>query len=314
MLKEMTEPRTISGDDGEQPQDAVTQVPLSEILRQSGIPESVIDRIQGADIDKDGNLDVREIMQLVREGHRAQADRKLFRNLVVALLIGMLVAIAALCGTIYGIVKLTQEVDDKDGVLVSSTTGEVLATGQVMVTLNVTNLYDFVPSSVKLEALVVPSMDRNSFICHRVASVSVVPGQTASITTLDGRKIVIDKDNGFYYDDGLAGNATATGRRLLGEMQNHGIYGVGMKTNVEYAPVCQTPCNTAFPFFPDQYRTECYRKCSLNMPENPVDTLEYSIYGMCLTLCKSSYSWENWLLDEQAACIFECLDDSNFGY
>lgn len=99
--KEKTVPCTMYDKDGAQPRDAVTQLPLSEILRQGGISESVIHRIQGADIDKDGNLDVGEIVRLVQEGHRAQADRKLFRNLVVALAIGMLVSIAAFCGTIY---------------------------------------------------------------------------------------------------------------------------------------------------------------------------------------------------------------------
>ena len=314
LLKNKTEPRTmLSGEDGEQPRDAVKQVPLSEIFRQSGISESVIDRINIADIDKDGNLDVREIMRLVQEGHTAQADGKLFRNLVVALVIGMLVLIAALCGTVYGIVKLTQEVEDKDGVLVSSTTGEVLTTGQVTVTLNVTKLYDGGRSSAQqLEALVVPSLDGKGFTFHRVASVSVVPGQTASITTLDGRKIVIDKDNGVYYEDGLAGNATATGRRLLGDIQNNGIQGIGMETNVQYAAVCESPCNDAFPvvLFGDWYRNDCKEHCSLSAPKNQEDILNHWHdwnYGECFTECKRYNSWYYWLEGERAACINECL-------
>jgi len=314
--------------DGAQPRDAVTQLPLSEILRQGGISESVIHRIQGADIDKDGNLDVGEIVRLVQEGHRAQADRKLFRNLVVALAIGMLVSIAAFCGTIYAIVKLTEEVEDKDGVLVSSNTGEVLTTGQVMVTLNVTNLYDKGPLGVRqLESLVVPSLDGTGFRLHRVASVSVVPGKTATITSLDGRKIVIDREGGFYYEDGsLTGNATAARRRLLGEIQTDGIRGIGRKTHVEYAAICKSQCTSGFPvnLFAARYRTECEEKCKETIPQpewmndpdwNPeyINDLWNTLnYGICLPACETyyQYSWGDLSEDEKAKCIQNCLRDN----
>lgn len=213
------------------------QVPLSELLKQSGASKSLISRINDADIDKDGNLDVHEIVQLVQKEQRAQADRKLFKNFLIALTVGLLILIAALCGTVYGIVKLTKEVGDDNGVLVSTSTGDVVSTGQVVETFNVSQLYrEDVPFiAQELEVLIVP--EENGFTAHRVASVTVETGNRAIVTSLDGRKIIIDKD-GLYYENSVAGNST--GRRRLLAKSDEPMYGSGRggnkatKCNYEY--------------------------------------------------------------------------------
>ena len=215
-------------DTGENGPEGAAQVPLSQLLKQSGVSKSLISRINDADIDKDGNLDVHEIIQLVQKEQRAQADRKLFKNFLIALTVGLLILIAALCGTVYGIVKLTKEVGDDNGVLVSTSTGDVVSTGQVVDTLNVSKLYrEDVPFIAQdLEVLIVP--EENGFTAHRVASVSVETGNRAIVTSLDGRKIIIDKD-GLYYETNVAGNST--GRRRLLAKSDEPMYGSGRGGN-----------------------------------------------------------------------------------
>jgi hypothetical protein len=97
-----------------------------ELLLHSGaIPPNLADRIRAADANQDGRLSVLELANMVevmRREQKAVDDRKLFRNILLILLAAVLVLIATLCGTVYGIVKRTQEVNDQDGLLVSTST------------------------------------------------------------------------------------------------------------------------------------------------------------------------------------------------
>jgi hypothetical protein len=87
------------------------------------------DRIQRADVNSDGILSVSELLGVLESEKKAQSDRKMFLRLLVALGVAVLVLIATLCGAVYGIVDLTQKVDDNDGAMVSKATGDVMSTG-----------------------------------------------------------------------------------------------------------------------------------------------------------------------------------------
>ena len=192
-----------------------TQMKISDLVKQDGISASLIKRIEKADVDQDGTLSVQEIVQLVQCEQQAHADRKLFRNMLIALVVGILILIAALCGTVYAIVKLTQEVGDDNGVLVSTDSGEAISTGQVVDRLDVTQLYlQAAPGLTnQLETLVIPT--DNGFTVYRVASVQVDEDR-ALVSTIDGTKFQVDERGVFRegQEPIPVGNST-TGRRLL---------------------------------------------------------------------------------------------------
>lgn len=188
---------------------------ISDLMKQDGISASLVKRIEKADVDQDGTLSVQEIVQLVQSEQQAHADRKLFRDFLIALVVGMLILIAALCGTVYAIVKLTQEVGDDNGVLVSTDSGEAISTGQAVDTLDVTQLYlQRAPGLTnQLETVVIPN--DKGFKVYRIASIEVEEDR-ALISTLDGTKFQVD-ERGLFKEGQEpipVGNTTA-GRRLL---------------------------------------------------------------------------------------------------
>ena len=210
---------------------------------------SIIKRIKEVDIDKDGNLNAQELIQLVQSEQRAQADRRLFRNFLIALVVAVLILVAALVGAVYGIVKLTDEVDDNNGVLVSANTGSVMATGKATNFLDLSKLYaqstdgangtkssPDVMLAEQLEVLVMPRAD-GGYEVHRVASVRSFPAeQRALIVSEDGSIIQVGTTGLVYLKDAIADSLATSqgtgledsspGRRLLSDVTQTG-YGVG---------------------------------------------------------------------------------------
>ena len=182
---------------------------------------SIVKRIKEADIDKDGVLSVQELIQLVQSERRAHADRRLFRNFLIALVVAVLILVAALVGAVYGIVKLTDEVDDNNGVLVSAKTGNVMAAGKATDLVNLSHLYAgsnnktgesaalnraALDLAERLEVVVMPQIDNmGGFRVHRVASVRSFPAeQRAIIVSEDGSIIQVDPSGLTYLLDILA--------------------------------------------------------------------------------------------------------------
>ena len=93
------------------------------------------ERIRQADADQDGALSVDELVEVIRAEVRAVSDRKLFRNILISLFVTVLVLVATLCGTVYAIVDLSKEVKNDNGMLVSSSSGDVMATGTAQLAL-----------------------------------------------------------------------------------------------------------------------------------------------------------------------------------
>ena len=217
---------------------------------------SILKRIKEADVDKDGNLNVQELIQLVQSEQRAHADRRLFRNFLIALVVAVLILVAALVGAVYGIVKLTDEVDDNNGVLVSANTGSVMATGKATKLLDLSKLYarsnsgangttkssPAVMLAEQLEVLVMPLAD-GGYDVHRVASVRSFPAeQRAIVVSEDGSIIQVGTTGLVYLKDAIADTLATTsegtgvedssrGRRLLSDGTQAG-YGVGTASSV----------------------------------------------------------------------------------
>ncbi|WPT16663.1 hypothetical protein PSENEW3_00004671 [Picochlorum sp. SENEW3] len=224
---------------------------------------SVLKRIKEVDIDKDGNLSMQELIQLVQSEQKAHADRRLFRNFLIALVVAVLILVAALVGAVYGIVKLTDEVDDNNGVLVSANTGTVMATGKATNLLDLSKLYSGnnstdrnddghtgsfpdVPLAQQLEVVVMPQAG-GGYEVHRVASVRSFPGeQRAIIVSMDGSIIEVGTTGLVYLRDAIVDSLDITGsgledaspgRRLRSASTQTG-YGVGTRSTPAVPDSC----------------------------------------------------------------------------
>ena len=220
---------------------------------------AIIQRIKDADIDKDGRLSVSELVQLVQSEQRALADRRLLRNFLIAIVLAVLILVAALVGAVFGIVKLTDEVDDSNGVLVSAKTGSVMATGKATELVVLSQLYakasntsgstNPVSIAQQMEVVVVPHDEvEGGFTVHRVASIRSYPSeQLAIIVSVDGTVIQVDSSGLRYLRDplldlipelssaSLTTNASSSGRRrVLSEVGQSGGFGMRVRTQVVY--------------------------------------------------------------------------------
>lgn len=190
-------------------------------MQELGASPSLVKRISEADIDKDGTLNIHEIFQLVRSEQRAQADRKLFRNFLIALIVANLILVAVVVGSVFAIVKLTNELDDDGGVLVSTNTGDVIGTGVATDLVDLSRMFNDSSLAEQLNQIIV--MDGENFAVHRVGSIRAFPEKEAVvIVSQDGSLIQVDKFGSWYLDDTigkqLESNASSpmgdAGRRL----------------------------------------------------------------------------------------------------
>jgi hypothetical protein len=265
---------------------------------------SILERIKEADINKDGNLSVQELIQLVQSEQKAQADRRLFRNFLIALVVAVLILVAALVGAVYGIVKLTDEVDDNSGVLVSANTGSVMATGKATNLLDLSKLYGGnnstggangttksspdVMLAEQLEVLVMPQAD-GGYEVHRVASVRSFPAeQRAIVVSEDGSIIQVGTTGLVYLKDAIADALNITesgledaspGRRLRSDGTQTG-YGVGTRSTPT-APV-QYSTSSTYPTYRD-CMDDCFSSKKLGY---------YECLEKCSLYCNADYRWD----------------------
>ena len=188
--------------------DETTSVNVQELLRSEAISPKLAARIQAADINNDGSLSIDELLEVMRSEERAVSDRKLMRNFLIALVVAVLILIATLCGTVYAIVKLTQEVNDSNGVLVSSTTGQPMSTGGMRLQLEADSLYRYPDPALlqSFESVVIPSDTGDTM--YRIARIEAQPNTSALIYTVDGTMIEVDDSGMSILDkDAPAGSA-----------------------------------------------------------------------------------------------------------
>jgi hypothetical protein len=156
---------------------------------------------------------------------KAQSDRKMFLRLLVALGVAVLVLIATLCGAVYGIVDLTQKVDDNDGAMVSKATGDVMSTGVVLEARNATAIVtrDFgqtLQRVLETDKLVAFGEDGSVAVYH-VSSARLSNKDATHFTvrfnTMDGKVLEIDAQGSIVEEgvEGLGGAGRNGTRRLL---------------------------------------------------------------------------------------------------
>ena len=203
-----------------------------------GLSPKVAERIKQADADQDGCLSVDELIEVIRTEMRAVSDRKLFRNILISLFVTVLVLVATLCGTVYAIVDLSKEVKNDNGVLVSSSTGHVMATGTAQQALTVgpdlIALLEFPERLSKAHSVVVPAVDGDIATVYKVGKMTLSPSSgTVEVSTVDGTTLFMNQTGVYEDTSGDSENAyrplfvSGGGRRRLtsdgdGSTENQG--------------------------------------------------------------------------------------------
>lgn len=194
-----------------------TSVNVQELLRSEAISPKLAARIQAADVNNDGILSIDELFEVMRSAERAVSDRKLMRNFLIALVAAVLILIATLCGTVYAIVKLTQEVNDNNGVLVSTATKQPMSTGGLRLQMGVDSLFKYPNPSVleSFDSLVLSSEEGDTL--YKVAKIVAQRNTSATVYTVDGTVIEVDETGMSIIDkDAPAGSARRLNSRRNG--------------------------------------------------------------------------------------------------
>ena len=146
--------------------------------------------------NKDGILSAQELVDVIVAEQKAARDARLFRRFVWALIAAVLLLIAAVVGSVYGIVYLTRQVDDDGGVLTSTRSGAPMTTGTTLQRKAFAELVH--PSTAKGAALgtsqvILPTGD-SSFAVLGVAGIAVEEGKGANIRAQTGEVILVDEE------------------------------------------------------------------------------------------------------------------------
>jgi hypothetical protein len=163
-----------------------------------------------ADVDKNGELSLEEVMQVMQSEQKAVSDRRLFLRIVIALGVALLLLLAAVTGMTYGIVELSKDIKQTNNVLVSKDTGAPLSTGNVHRQQALSDLYLADPvAASSLEKMMLGNPAGGVDVYH-IASLSFDPNVSVTINTTSGQSFVVDAE-GITNLDGTA----FTGRRRL---------------------------------------------------------------------------------------------------
>lgn len=171
-----------------------------------GLQSNVAERIRQADVDQDGALSVDELVEVMRRELQAVSDRKLFRNILISMFVAVLVLVATLCGTVYAIVSLSKEVKNDNGLLVSSSSGDVMATGVAQETVKVgpelLGLLNIPEKLSEAHSIIIPSLDNSKYTLYKVAKITSSPSTgTMEVNTIDGTTLLMNQ-SGVYEASG----------------------------------------------------------------------------------------------------------------
>ena len=141
-------------------------------------------------------MSAQELVDVIVAEQKAARDARLFRRFVWALIAAVLLLIAAVVGSVYGIVYLTRQVDDDGGVLTSTRSGAPMTTGTTLQRKAFAELVH--PSTAKGAALgtsqvILPTGD-SSFAVLGVAGIAVEEGKGANIRAQTGEVILVDEE------------------------------------------------------------------------------------------------------------------------
>lgn len=163
---------------------------IESIIRSENLPESVIHALKKADIDQNGELSLEEIVLVLQTSDKAKKERQMFKWLCFGCILAFLVIIGTMGGAIYGLVELTNNVQSSNGVLVSKSK-DPLATGSVLSVEAAEQLYNQPPKSAMETESIALLYEDGSILYQRVATIEVVPGTRAEVTTTSGDAYII---------------------------------------------------------------------------------------------------------------------------
>ena len=79
---------------------------VKQLLSARGVSAELAKRIQEADVDGNGEISIEELVVVLQSEQKAKQDVKLFRNIVILLVVCLIILIAATAGVTYGTVSL----------------------------------------------------------------------------------------------------------------------------------------------------------------------------------------------------------------
>lgn len=217
-------------------------IAVSTLLADDSLTPALRDRIRNADKNNDGILSVAELLCILESERKAQSERKLFLRMLVALGVAVLILIAAVCGAVYGIVHLSQKVDDDNGVMVSASTGEVMSTGTVLASHNVSAIWEedwpaAIEKVMEMDKLVVPDEEGDVTIYHVSTARLKKNDGTVEFRTTGGDILTLHPENGIVLEGSMVEtNGTSAGSRRLLSIENNSIIGVGSQSTSSGGP------------------------------------------------------------------------------
>ncbi|KAI8104521.1 hypothetical protein M9434_003076 [Picochlorum sp. BPE23] len=275
-----------------------TVVDVESLLRScsaKGLSAKLTDRIREADVDQDGVLSVDELVEVMRREMQAVSDRKLFRNILLALFVAVLVLIATLCGTVYAIVDLSKEVKNDNGVLVSSSSGDVMSTGSAQQTVPVgPDLLSLAASPESLSnahSLVLPAVEGGETTVYKIAKLVSSPGTgSMDITTVDGTLLLVNQ-SGVY--ERSESDKYAPIFEMIDSRRKLLIDSIGM-LETQGAPSVVVQAGSGIGVLPgySPVSNECF-SCVQNCRNkyNRDRSLDWSEYVDCMDRCKIDYCY-----------------------
>ena len=167
---------------------------------------------------------------------KAVSDRRLFVRILIALSVAMLLLLAAVTGMTYGIVQLSKELKQDKDVIVNKDTGAPLSTGNVHVSLGLSDLYMADPATASsLEKMTLGNPTGGVHVFH-IASMYFDPNVSVTINTTSGQSFLINAE-GITNLDGTA----FTGRRSLTARKSISICDGGFFNASIYNVECSQP-------------------------------------------------------------------------
>lgn len=163
---------------------------IQSIIQKENLPETVVKALERADIDKNGELSLEEIVLVLQDSDKANKERQMFKWLCIVCTLGFLIIVATMGGAIYGLVELTDNVKSDDDILMSKSK-EPLSAGLLYTVQAAEQLFDQDPKSVMQTESIALSNEDGSILYQRVAEIEIVPGIRAEITTTSGDAYVI---------------------------------------------------------------------------------------------------------------------------
>ncbi|KAL4537082.1 hypothetical protein Ndes2526A_g06575 [Nannochloris sp. 'desiccata'] len=184
---------------------------VSMLMQLKSMTPSLARRIKDADVDRDGQLSVEEIVKAIESEQTAAEDAHMMKWMVVGTLALLVILLGTLAGAIYGLVELNKDISASNNILTSSSTGQVLTAGVATERSPLQALYlsDNPMPAINFQKMILSDAYGGS-ATYSVASVQVKPNTSATILTTTGEEFIVDAEG-----IRTSGDDTSGGRRLL---------------------------------------------------------------------------------------------------